>query len=300
MAKTSDERSSFMHVPLELRNEIYGYLMVDLPPALQVPPHLNESALHFLSRRLPHCLLLNHQVLEEATIAYLGRTLLIISGTGFASLDVLLSRFPNDIAYNSVHRLDFAYPPDRYAQSCESKPPLAPANCVYDFVSRCPGLRHLTMAVLGNMLVTAGMGNQVGRVRTMKEVEERMGFTRVFEHKSLQTLQLVCNDGVEYARKEVDLSSLFQSFAKWFVEESSKRGRKISFHVKICPSNKYNHRNPELGWYTAGHVTSYYYQDFFGIESFRLRPSGTGRQAYSADFAGEHIAEIKGRCTTSS
>jgi hypothetical protein len=253
-----------MRIPLELRDKIYGYLMVDLPPVLHIPTRLDGSGLRFLSRRLPRCLLLNHQVLEEAAMAYLRRTKLVISTPGYTSLDGLLSQFPNDIAYKSVRQLELAHPQHCYAQSCEPKPPLAPADCVYDVVTRCSGLRHLTMTVPGSMLVATRKGSEVPQARTMEEVEERMGFTRVFEHKSLHEIQLRCNDGLEYTNIGANLRSHFELFAKWFVEENIKRGRNIPLHIKISPSSTYDRRHPELSWYTTGHVTAYYYMDFFG------------------------------------
>ncbi|KAH7361145.1 hypothetical protein BKA66DRAFT_471415 [Pyrenochaeta sp. MPI-SDFR-AT-0127] len=179
-------RSLLMELPLELRDEIYAYLMIDLRSSLQIPTRLSSSALRFLTRRLPHCLLLNHQVLEEAAMAYLRRTILLVDSTTFSSIENMLSQFPADIAYQSVRFLEFTQPQPCYAFSYGSKPSLAPANCVQDIALRCPSLRHLTFTIPTDMLALTRKESKVPRARTHSEIEAKMKFSRLFEHKSLR------------------------------------------------------------------------------------------------------------------
>lgn len=222
-----------MDLPLELRNEIYSYLMIHLSASLLVPKTLSGSAVRFLTRRLPHCLLLNHQVLEEAAMVYLRRTILVVDTTTFFAIENMLSQFSGDIAYRNVYFLEFTQPQPYYARSYESQPSLAPTNCVQDIVSRCPSLRHLTFTIPLDMLALTRKESKVPRARTFEEIEAKMKFSRLFEHENLREIHFFWVPGKYRDGVTDDWSELFESFGTALGAEAQKGGSRLKVEVHI-------------------------------------------------------------------
>ncbi|CAO2657091.1 Nn.00g058940.m01.CDS01 [Neocucurbitaria sp. VM-36] len=253
-------------LPLELRNEIYKYIVPDLAP-LTIPTHFEGSALTFLTQRLPLCIVLNHQIYEEVAMAYYRRTMLYVERITVPSAETLLLQTPDSIAFKGIRYLEFTRPQGG-SESHRSPYILSPPvrfDKIHAALSRCPELRTLTMTVTAALLLTTDQGSTSPRLRTMEEIEESTSFTGIIEHQGLQSLQLRCNDAHRHAHKiGKDYRTLFEPFAQWLMRRAYSKGSNLSFNIKICPSVKYNDRDPELSWHTSGYITSYWYQDFFG------------------------------------
>jgi hypothetical protein len=264
-------------LPLELRDKIYEYITDDLLE-LVIPPHFDDSLLAFLTRRLPRCLFLCHQIFDEAAKAYLHHTMLTLTSASVPSPKILLSQAVTSMAFKNLRSLDFTKPQHCYAHSSDSMSQLAAEECVHDVVQRCPILRDLTMTISADILFKPSQilpPSPLPNLRTMQEVEEKMQFARLFEQRfprkfepdHLLSLQLICNDADRYSRRiGKDNRSLFEPFAKTFMAEAKKKKNKMAFNIKICPGapGTYDPKWPELTWTKGDNITSYYYMDFFG------------------------------------
>ena len=260
-------------LPLELRDKIYEYITEDIS-TLTIPPDFSNSLPVFIARRLPPCLLLNHQIFNEAAAAYHRRTLLIVTSASVPSPKSLLLEIATSTTFKNLRTLKFTQPQDCYARSSDLASQVAVAECVHAVVEHCPILRDLTMTISADMLFTLSK-DLPPRVRTMQEVEEKMQFSqlleqkfiRKFEHDGLLNLQLICNDAAKYSRGIwKDHGNLFERFVQTFLEEAKKKKHRMVFNVKLCPGapGTYNEKNPELIWNKRGNITSYHYMDFFG------------------------------------
>lgn len=264
---TSRNRSTGMRkLPLELRNEIYNHIIGGCS-ALVIPKDFEGSVLSFLSRRLPHCLILNHQTYEEAAKAYLFRTLWLMETVSVPGPDFLLLEIPSSITFKGIRYLEFTQPQGQSAidKSAEPAPPSKSPLDVKEVLSRSPELRELTMSVTAGILFAADKEPGELRLRTMEDMDELFKFTQILEHNGLQKVQLICNDANPHARL-VDqfYQDIFVPFTKWFMQQAHNRGRNISFNLRICPSWNYDPYDPELTWDDRGYITSYYWRDFFG------------------------------------
>ncbi|KAH7399688.1 hypothetical protein BKA66DRAFT_452367 [Pyrenochaeta sp. MPI-SDFR-AT-0127] len=253
----------FKQLPQELRDEIYTSVTGDLT-VLNIPDVCEGTALSFLTQRLPRCLLLNHQIQQEAALAYLHRTLAIMESVTVPSPSCLLQQIPDSITFKGVRRLEFTRPQGHSAIDVVTAVPTS-ALGAHDVITRCSGLRELTMNVTAGMLFAENQEPNAPRLKTMEEIDESFKFTRILEHNSLQKIQLICYDADKHAfLLNQFYQDIFTPFTMWFMNEAHTRGRKISFNLRICPSWEYSDPDPELSWDEHGYITSYYWRDIFG------------------------------------
>jgi len=261
-------------LPLELRDKIYEQATQDIH-SITIPSHFHDSLFVFVARRLPHCLLLNHQIFREAAMAYLRRTMLTMTSASVPGPENLLSQTPPSMVFKNLRSLEFTKPQDRYARSPNSKSKATPEESVHDVVKRSPILRNLTMTISAKMLFDTSSGDSAQRKRTFKQIKEKMQFSQLLEQKFMYESEqdrplkflLLCNDPQTYAgHGGTTIRNIFQPFEQNFMQEIKRSKSRLEFELKICPGapGTYDPKWPELTWYKDGNITSYYYQDFFG------------------------------------
>jgi hypothetical protein len=234
----SGERNFFTFFPREIRDEIYSQVLADVPLTLNVPPPstTTTATLPFLASKLPHCLTSSRKMAGEAISAYLRRTTIVVAH--LKHLETAMAGL-NEEAWQSVRYL-----------SIESG---AKNEDVKHILSRCPGLRSLTLEVLGSMVLPPPTA-----------VSTTCPSTHASQHRTLRELNLICIDGNNYnhdSDRGSGLKDAFQAWAEKFVEEGKKR---IEVKVKIIPYKGFKRPRYEFDWYTDGCVTAYQYQCWFG------------------------------------
>jgi hypothetical protein len=70
--------SNLTRLPLELRDTIYEYVIGDITTLVLPKSTYNSSTTQSLQKKLPPCLFLNHQILLEATNAFIHRATLTV------------------------------------------------------------------------------------------------------------------------------------------------------------------------------------------------------------------------------
>ncbi|KAH7091348.1 hypothetical protein FB567DRAFT_518471 [Paraphoma chrysanthemicola] len=159
---TCSSRNTFTSIPREIRDEIYAYVLID-----HTNVHIRNSnntinAFTFLKRHLPQCLLLSHQIVEEAGAAYFQHASVITQGTQLAMFAGFLDCFSGDILWKSIRDLEFAnYEYGKvYAYPTEAECSAGVQLCIHDIAVRCPGLRNLTISLSPDVFRTPSIEDQ--------------------------------------------------------------------------------------------------------------------------------------------
>ncbi|KAH7081445.1 hypothetical protein BKA63DRAFT_503824 [Paraphoma chrysanthemicola] len=155
-------RNTFTSIPREVRDEIYAYVLIDHTKILIRDSDTTTNAFTFLKRHLPQCLLLNHQIVQEAGAAYFQHANAIFQGTQLAMLAGFLDRFPGDMQWRSIRNLDFArYECGKvYARPGKAEDSAELQLCIHDIAIRCPGLQKLTISLLPDVFRTPSIEDQ--------------------------------------------------------------------------------------------------------------------------------------------
>ena len=159
---SSPNPSTLTTLPLELRDKLYQDLLKDTNPALSIDQHTDTTDPQFLANRLPDCLRINSQIIQEASLVYLEHAHIFNGVPDLSGLTKLLSQFPDESAFRRVRSLEFTHPYDRYARSRDEdgngkEEDVEPESYApHDIVSRCTGIRELTLMVPGSMFVKRG------------------------------------------------------------------------------------------------------------------------------------------------
>jgi hypothetical protein len=243
---THDRATGLNLIPLELRNNIYEYVIGDFT-TLTIPPNsCNSSAYQSFHKKLPPCLHLNRQIMLEATNAFIHRILRIVEEVKLSRPEDLLSVMPSNTKLTNLRRLEFTQPQSRYSNDSSSS-----SASVYDAVKRCPQLQELTIPLLASVFLDEGY---------------HADFSRVFEHQNLIKLYLTCDNGpyIIGGRSSAPDPDIFKPFDNWFLREGQERGRHIALSIDLSPTTMCNRRNPECIRESEGSIKWIRLIDFFG------------------------------------
>ena len=247
-----------LQIPAELRNDVYNFTIPEFTE-LVIPKDFNGSIFDYLSQRLDSNLRLNQQIQDEATMVLLRRTMMTAQKIVVPGPEALNLRLPPNLVFQKVREVEFTSKQGGLAD------PLSPSGTpfgIHDALLRFPEVRGLTINVTANMLV-----QQIGdrRWKTMEEIEALMKFDRILDSKHLNTIKLICTDSMEVSRSvDRSYSDIFQDFSNWMWQKFVDRERNISFNIELQPAGGFTGNHYELTWTKKGHITYWFYQDFFG------------------------------------
>jgi hypothetical protein len=230
---TSIASTFFTTFPRELREEIYSYVLVTLPPSFHASS-ARAGTLPYLTAPLPPSLCANKQMVVEAITSYLARTQLVVPDT--TMLDTVLAGAEKNVIRHLAIEETFHSAQD-----------------VQQIFTKCPRLVSLTLTIPGRMVLQ----------RHQRVPQRPFGsLSHVFQGAMLRSLSVVCNDGDVYYYPDlgIEFRDAFQVWAADFVEQV---GGAIEVAVRINPTKGYKSR-AERVWYTVGRVSMYTYYDFFG------------------------------------
>jgi hypothetical protein len=243
---TRDRPIGLNRLALELRNIIYEYVIGDCTTLTIPPSSCGSSALQSFHKKLPPCLLLNHQILAEATDAFIHRTMLVVEEVKLSQPEDLLSVLPSNTTLMNLHRLEFTQPQSRYSKDSEHSP-----VSVHEVVKRCPRLQELTIPFRASMF----LGEQY-----------HSDFSHIFEHEKLSKLCLTCKDSPQLSSSYIygpDHDG-FVPFDNWFLRECEERSRQVALSIDLSPDSYYNPNNGEFSRGSAGSIKWTQYTDWFG------------------------------------
>ena len=247
-----DGPQMFAYLPLEIRNKIYSYILIECTK-LKVPRHFQGSPYLLIAQSLPPCLLLNRQVLEEGCVVYLQQTVIEYNHPGYSGLHSFLSSFPNSAGYNYVRRLEHTHPQYLSATLKKSRNEGPQPRFFGDVMTSCTGLRelHLHPAVPSTFFMTRG------RSRMAEEFALTAEMQLIFANPLIRSIKMTCTDGEIY-------EDSLETFKSWFSEQCRNKGREIDLEVKAQPVRYDHDHDPQRTMYIEDGVKKYFYQDFFG------------------------------------
>jgi hypothetical protein len=242
---TRDRPTGLNRLPLELRNNIYEYVIGDFI-TLTIPPNVfSSSTYQSFHKKLPPCLHLNRQIMVEATNAFIHRILRVVEEVQLSQPEDLLFVMPSNTKFKNLRRLEFTHP-----QSCYSNDMKGSCASVHDVVKRCPELQELTIPLLASVFL---------------DEDYHSDFGRVFEHENLLKLYLTCDDGPYISNSWVSMPDPggFQPFSSWFLQESQERGRHIGLSIDLSPHTPVNDIDVQCSRRSAGSITWVQFLDYF-------------------------------------
>jgi hypothetical protein len=225
--------TSFFHLPLELREQIYESALDHIP--LELPINKLSPSL-----QLPSLAFVNSHTLDESLAVYMRRrTLLLDEGgdTGDAParrLTKLLERLPPKAsAFAKVRNITISRPQLVYSA--------APTDWIsrrkthyttQRLVSRCPNLRTLSFTVHAGTVLDLGSG--APRIKTADQIERKFRFKPLVDHQSLRDFRILGVGGELYAeqlklRPDEIFQALADMLAGWF------RGRGKNINIQVVP-----------------------------------------------------------------
>lgn len=237
----TNSRIGFQHLPRELRDQIYQYVIGDIRQ-LNVS---SSSWFGFFSRHdpprqllqhVPRCLILNQQILDEVMQVCLHQ----VSGIKAFSPKDISTVFPPDKQLFNIRRLKFTV-----AQPFYSSNGRGTSSSAQDVASRCPRLQELTVEFPATDT-------------TMNKFASDL--VNVFENKNLIKLTLNYRNAPMKAWQPDD--TLFRPLEAWFLRECEKRGRNIDLTIDLSPGQKLT--GWEDGRAKKGCITYVYFWDTFG------------------------------------
>lgn len=182
---------SFNAFPREIRDSIYSHHS-PIYPAIKFSKmnKIPDTALPFLARHLPHCLLLNHQVVEEVTSRYLARSKNVIGESVLAVVERIFDLIGHGAGWKNTRELEFTSNQQVYANGNEPSTMFAPAKIVHEIAIRCSNLRKVSIAFARDALITptdaeASWSHSCRRPVAPHVFEHRTHLTLVLENNNL-------------------------------------------------------------------------------------------------------------------
>ncbi|KAF2822994.1 hypothetical protein CC86DRAFT_74588 [Ophiobolus disseminans] len=185
---------SFMRLPPELRDMVYGFVMAGSPSHVSISSHIPISNLVFLKNTLPGVCFANKVLHGEAVLIFLRCTRLVFAdayplnvAVAIQSLEVFLAQFGNSC--ESIRMLTF-YEMRRFGSPDE----IYAAN----FASRCLGLQHLVVVsgliYLTQLVLNGGdmEGDLTVRLLSKAEILARWGLDDLFALTKLESVKFHC------------------------------------------------------------------------------------------------------------
>jgi hypothetical protein len=233
-------------LPLELRNNIYEYVIGDFT-RLTIPPNASSSSTYqSFHKKLPPSLHLNRQIIVEATNAFIHRITRVVEEVKLAQPEDLLFLMPSNTELTNLRRLEFTQPQSRYSKdsSCSSA-------SVHDVVKCCPQLQELIIRL---------------RASVFLDEDYHSDFGHVFEHMNLLKLYLTCSNGpyIRCSQFSAPDPDKFKPFDNWFLQEGRKRGRYIALSIDLSPTTRFNDIDPQCTRQSEGSIKWIMFADWFG------------------------------------
>lgn len=209
---TTNSQVNFQHLPRELRDEIYRYVIgdirqLDIYQVDWLGRLRKDSPRCLLLRRIPPCLLLNHHILNEALEVVPDQ----VSGIKALSPQDTTTIYPSTKVLRNVRRLEFTYVQPSFSNTGTY---LAPQ----DVALRCSKLEELSILLPATKDAVNNYASDL---------------ISIFENKSLVKLTLNY-ENAPWKGWDNDYA-LFQPLESWFKNECKKRGRHINFTIDLAP-----------------------------------------------------------------
>lgn len=229
----TNSRIGFRNLPLELRNEIYQYVIGDIRQ-LKIPSASWVGTRHgphrLLFRRIPPSLLLNRQIANEAVQVSLQR----VKSIKACNPRDIANVFPADTLLPNVRHLEFTVAQPFYTgieRSACSSP--------HDVASRCPRLEELRLLFPATNPTMNNFASDL---------------ISIFENKRLVKLHLGYRDAPSKGW-DVDVA-LFRPLESWFLRECRERKKHIKLTIDLSPGRVpgcYEERRIQVGNFTYIH-----------------------------------------------
>jgi hypothetical protein len=171
--------SNLTRLPLELRDTIYEYVIGDITTLVLPKSTYNSSTTQSLQKKLPPCLFLNHQILLEATNAFIHRATLTLRELTLAHPSDLLFAIPSDAKFPNLTHLTFTHKQPHYSSSSAS---------AHSIVHRCPQLQHLTIPFYSRVF------HSVNLFFDETDVRFETDLLPIFTHETLLKVDILCYD----------------------------------------------------------------------------------------------------------
>ncbi|KAH7397001.1 hypothetical protein DE146DRAFT_62497 [Phaeosphaeria sp. MPI-PUGE-AT-0046c] len=232
-----DSQTGFQRLPLELRNQVYQYVIGDIRQLnVSSGPRLGslseQAGRRQLLQHLPRSLFLNQQLVNEAIKVSLQQ----VSGIKASSPRGIAALFPSGKPLRNIRRLEFTF-----AQPFYSSNGRRTCSSPQDIASRCPGLEELTL------LFPATKG-------TMNNFASDL--ISIFENQKLLKLKLRYRDvPIDAGGWNPDVA-LFRPLESWFLRECRGRERHITITIDLSPDRVptcYEERRIQDGNFTYIH-----------------------------------------------
>ncbi|KAF2107727.1 hypothetical protein BDV96DRAFT_693209 [Lophiotrema nucula] len=201
----------FLELPRELRDAIYEYAMDDLPTRFTLWKGIKIQKMVLYPATLPGVCFVNRQTRIEACLAYIRRTRFTLVGEAYPSQHRLikwLEQFEDDKGFAAVRRLCYEQVVYQYS---DCRYPFSSASLPFGLVRRCTGLHDLILTVSAHSVVH--QGNPHNRLLTTTEIENEMGFERLFENKSIKKVKIYCVEGHTYKENRASAEEVFANFS---------------------------------------------------------------------------------------
>jgi len=232
--------SSFMALPLEIREKIYEYAMDVIPEDERIGEIFKSKKVFSaspLSERLPAIGRASRQTFYESTLVYLRRTRFVLDPTSISHqiLQHYLARFPSPNAYNSIRSLEYV---ERLWVGYQDMTSLMLFR----------GLRHLCIRFLADTLTTPPYEWEAS-LPSKDEIQDRMKFGPIYELGSLKELVLMgkvvdtdVNPHLQDRKRAERLMQVraFQNLFELLVEGFQKRGSNVKITMHLQAMDKEN------------------------------------------------------------
>lgn len=258
-------RASLQHLPLELRDRIYGYIIGDTS-RLTIPTNSESSPLAPLCALVPQCLHLNAQILAEATRALQHRTLLTVQELKISNPADILSDTPPTMLLTQLHTLELTSPQPLYglASTPNSTPP---QFYLHDFLARCPNLHTLTLPINSTTLLLPKTDKprprfdnrsraKIRGTKTRAQLSATTSFEKILRHPTLQRLAITCTDawGCDY--------SVFQPLEAMLCSGAGVPG--LALDIDMTAQVEYLENDTQMQRRNVGRIRYIECWDFFG------------------------------------
>lgn len=245
---TTPPPNRLLGLPLELREQIYTYVMSDSATEVLIPHDRVVPLLTYLPRRsLPAIAFTNHQLFKEVSMTYLRRTKLKVVGALYPRQSALYKFLEylgdgNDQGFRSLRMLEyrdlyngFALPSNLAKFKTIARESQMPNVTVL----RCMGLKAVTIVIDSFKLIKPrgreALSDEVSHMKLVspQEFDENVRLGRIFQHRGEFVLRLVFKSAVWVAKEcEVRVEELVGRHVEYLEACWVEKGSKIQIVVE--------------------------------------------------------------------
>jgi hypothetical protein len=229
--------SGFVRLPLQLRNTIYRYAIGEITSLTLPHTPLLSAATQPFQKKLPPCLLLNHQIALEATHAFIHLATLTVRDLTLSNPSDLLSVIPPETKLASLRHLKLTSRQPDFSGSPTS---------VHSLILRCPNLQHLTLPLPSSLFLSDDYESDLAPI---------------FSHPALLKVHITCSNAPYFKCSWMSApnAELFKPFDEWWRD----RGSRIEMSIDLSPGRKKN-GDPQCSRRKLGSIEWFEVQDWFG------------------------------------